>query len=379
VAPLARLISVLTSPVAAVVLGALLTVGNVLAVVYPPGVPPAAVVLVSVAETAPVVLWRRQPLVALAGTALSALVAVPLGVAPSIAGFAAILLSLGSTANELPPRFSVPVAGVILAGTAVVVRQADPVGIGFNLAIVACAWTFGYNARTQRALRSALGEVVASGEHARAEEARRAAADERGRLAREVHDVVAHSLSVIVVQAGAGRRAADGVPDEVREVLASIERTGREALGDIRRLLGVLRPGGDDGRAPQPGLAALPALVERFRALGLAVAIEADGGPDVPATIDLSAYRIVQEALTNCLRHARGAAVRVAVRREAGAVLVEVGNGPGGVDGGGPAGGGHGLDGMRERAAVYGGELEAGPLPGGGWRVRARLPVEHPA
>jgi signal transduction histidine kinase len=378
VSPFARLASVFTSPAAALVLGVALTAVNVLAVVNPPGVPRAAVLLVTVLETAPVVLWRRLPLVALAVTAAAALVGVALGLLPSLAGFASILLSLGATANELPPRVSIPAAAVILAGTAVVVRQAGPVGVGFNLAYVAVAWSFGYIARTHRELRAALADLVASSEHARAEEARRAAADERGRLAREVHDVVAHSLSVIVVQAGAGRTVAAGAPDEVREALSSIERTGREALGEIRRLLGVLRSP-DGVRAPQPGLAALPALLEQFRALGLDVEAEASGGRDLPATIDLSAYRIVQEGLTNCLRHARGAPARVAIRREAGALLVEVRNGPGGAGAVAPPGAGHGLTGMRERAAVYGGELEAGPLPGGGWRVLARLPVEPPA
>ena len=374
----ARLTSIATSPAADLAIAAVLTALNVLAVTYPAGVPRAAILLVTVAETAPVALWRRVPLAALAATALGALAGVPLGLPPALAGFAAILLSLGSTANALRPRVSIPAAAIIMAGTVVVVREAGPIAIGFQIAFVGCAWSFGYNTRTQRALRTALAELTASAAHAREEEVRRSAADERSRLAREVHDVVAHSLSVIVVQAGAGRRVAADAPPEVREVLASIERTGREALGEIRRLLGVLRSG-DGGRAPQPGLAALPALIERFRSLGLDVEADADGGPDLPATIDLSAYRIVQEALTNCLRHARGAPARVAVRRQAGAVLVEVSNGPGGAAGVAPPGAGHGLTGMRERAAVYGGALEAGPLPGGGWRVRATLPVEPPA
>jgi signal transduction histidine kinase len=373
-----RLTSALTSPAADAAIAAALTAVNVVAAVTPPGVPHAAVILVSVLEAAPVVLWRRLPLAALAVTALAALAGVPLDMAPALAGFVAILLSLGSTANALPPRFSIPAAAIILAGTAVVVRGGGPLGIGFNAGYVACAWSLGYSARTQRALRAALAELVSSVEHARAEEAGRAAADERARLAREVHDVVAHSLSVIVVQAGAGRRVVADVPDEVRDVLSSIERTGREALGEIRRLLGVLRSG-DGGRAPQPGLAAVPDLLERFRRLGLDVEGELDAGRDLPATVDLSAYRIVQEALTNCLRHARGAPARVVVRREPAALLVEVGNGPGGAAGVAQPGGGHGLTGMRERVAVYGGELEAGPLPDGGWRVRARLPVEQRA
>jgi hypothetical protein len=132
------------------VLGAVLTAVNVLAMVVPAGVPGAVVVLVSVAETAPIVLWRRLPLVALSVTAAAALIAVPLGMLPSLAGFSAILLSLGSAASALRPRASIPAAVPILAGTAVVLREAGPVGVGLNLALVAAAWSFGYNARTQR-------------------------------------------------------------------------------------------------------------------------------------------------------------------------------------------------------------------------------------
>jgi signal transduction histidine kinase len=195
-----------------------------------------------------------------------------------------------------------------------------------------------------------------------------------------VHDIVAHSLSVIVVQAGAGRTVAVEAPDEAREALASIERIGREALGEIRRLVGVLRSGagrdGRDGREPVSGLGRLQPLLERFRASGLQVHAKTEGElGELPTTIDLSAYRIVQEALTNCLRHARGARAQVKVVREERALLVEVTNDalPGAAPG---VGGGHGLPGMRERVALHGGDFEAGPLPGGGWRVLARLPLE---
>jgi hypothetical protein len=155
-----RLAAVLASPAAALAIGVTLTILVVLALVVPPGVPRAAVLLVTVLETAPVVLWRRLPLVALAVIAAAALAGVALGLLPSLAGFTAILLSLGSTASEHPPRVSIPAAAVIVAGTAVVVRQADPIGIGFNLAYVAVAWAFGYIARTHRGLRGALADPL---------------------------------------------------------------------------------------------------------------------------------------------------------------------------------------------------------------------------
>jgi signal transduction histidine kinase len=248
--------------------------------------------------------------------------------------------------------------------------------VGFFLLLVGAAWLLGRNARTARALGEALEELAASAERAREEEAQRGAADERARLAREVHDVVAHSLSVIVVQAGAARRVAAESPDEARIALSSIEQTGREALGEIRRLLGVLRSGADgEGRRPQPSLVHLGALLEPFRRSGLQVEAQIEGALDgLPVTIDVSGFRIVQEALTNCLRYARGARARVSVVRDDRDLQVEVlDDGPVG-DLASPVSG-HGLAGMRERATIYGGQFEAGPRPEGGWRVWARFPL----
>jgi len=365
----------LASPVADVALAALLTAFNL---AWTGGHPVA--VAVALCETAPIVVWRRWPLAALGVTSAAAIVAIPLGFAPAPANFTAILLSLGSVASAYGTRVSLPAAAIILAGTVVVVREADPVEIGFELALVCSAWAFGSNARGRRELTRALDDLAASGERERREAAARAAADERARVAREVHDVVAHSLSVIVVQAGAGRRVAGESPEEATQTLASIESTGREALGDIRRLLGaVRRDGAAPDRAPRPSLTGLDALLDRYRASGLHVETAVDGLlDDLPATIDLSAYRLVQEALTNCLRHASGARVRLSVRRDERAISIEVVSGPG-APGAVPAavrGDGHGLPGMRERVALYAGELEAGPLPDGGWRVRAVLPLE---
>ena len=205
--------------------------------------------------------------------------------------------------------------------------------------------------------------------------AREAVVAERTRIARELHDVVAHSVSVMVVQAQAGPRLLSA-PEAAGEAFRSIETTGREALVELRRLLGVLR-GGDDGPAtsPQPGLARLEALVEQVREAGLRVDLRVEGEPvQLPAGVDLSAYRIVQEALTNTLKHAGRAEAEVIVRYNASALELEVldnGTGPPPH----PNGTGHGLVGMRERIALYGGSFEAGSRNGHGFAIRARLPL----
>jgi signal transduction histidine kinase len=205
--------------------------------------------------------------------------------------------------------------------------------------------------------------------------AREAVVAERARIARELHDVVAHSVSVMVIQAQAGPRLL-AAPESAAEAFRSIETTGRDALVELRRLLGVLR-GGDEQPAattPQPGLDRLQALVEQVRAAGLHVELRVEGEPgQLPAGIDLSAYRIVQEALTNTLKHAGRAEAEVIVHFEPSAVELEVldnGTGPSP----NPNGWGHGLVGMRERVALYGGILEAGSRNGHGFAVRARLP-----
>jgi signal transduction histidine kinase len=205
--------------------------------------------------------------------------------------------------------------------------------------------------------------------------AREAVVEERARIARELHDVVAHGVSVMVVQAQAGPRLlAD--PDQARGVFSAIETTGREALVELRRLLGVLR-GGDDqaDTAPQPGLDALAALVEQVREAGLLVDLRIEGDrTELPPGVDLSAYRIVQEALTNTLKHAGRAEAEVILRYDSTVLELEI------LDNGvGPRthvnGSGHGLVGMRERVALYGGTLEAGSRNGHGFAVRARLPL----
>jgi signal transduction histidine kinase len=204
--------------------------------------------------------------------------------------------------------------------------------------------------------------------------AREAVLDERSRIARELHDVIAHNVSVMVVQAGAERRVLDGTQSSTREVLADIERTGRAALSEMRRLVGMLRTDGADPLAPQPGLDDLPALIGRVREAGLPVELTVDGERGaIPAGVELSAYRIVQEALTNALKHAVDAHACVQVSYGPDALRIEISDdGSGEVD---DATGGHGLVGMRERVAMYGGRLTAGRRPSGGFAVRVVLPI----
>jgi signal transduction histidine kinase len=198
---------------------------------------------------------------------------------------------------------------------------------------------------------------------------------ERARIARELHDVVAHSISVMTIQAGAARLLLDEDPGRARAPLTSVEETGRQALAEMRRLLGVLRGTDDEATlAPQPGMAQLEALVAQVESAGLPVRLTVEGEPrPLGAGVDLTAYRIIQEALTNVLRHAGSARAHVHVRYLPSLLELEVRN-SGQVSANGH--GGHGVIGMRQRVEVYGGEFEAGPAIGGGYRVSARIPLD---
>jgi signal transduction histidine kinase len=204
-----------------------------------------------------------------------------------------------------------------------------------------------------------------------------AVANERARIARELHDVVAHGVSVMVVQAQGGARMVRLEPDEAEDAFAAIERTGRQALVEMRRLLGMLRAA--DERAtltPHPGLERIGDLIDDVRRAGLPVDLRVEGTPGaLPPGVDVSAYRIVQEALTNALKHAGPARAQVRMRYLSGAVELEISD-DGAGQGASPGTGGHGLIGMQERVAVYGGRLDAGAGPSGGYLIRARLPFE---
>jgi len=231
--------------------------------------------------------------------------------------------------------------------------------------------SIGSRLRTQRALD-------AQTERTEAEQERRAVLDERTRIARELHDVVAHHVSLIAVQAETAPYRLSGLPDNARAEFAAMSGVAREALAEMRRLLGVLRQDQPAQLEPQPELADVPALVDATRRAGVTVELSLPAGlSKVPAGVGVCAYRIVQESLSNASQHAPGAAVTVTLDHDAEAVQLRVANGPGGppVRPGGERGPGHGLTGMRERVALLGGSLSAGPTPAGGFVVSAVLPL----
>jgi signal transduction histidine kinase len=332
-------------------------------------------------HTLPLAARRRFPGTVLVLCVASGLAVATLGV-PELLGIA-ILVAVYSVAAYGDRWVSLAgLAAAELGSAAVQLTQGSfqwPTPIT-NALVIAAAWLLGHFVGVRRAYTARL-EQTAELERARAEQARQAVAEERLRLARELHDVVAHSISVIAVQSGVGAHVAKTQPEEAAKALAAIEATSRAALTELRRLLGVLRqedePQGD--LAPVPGLADLDGLLAEVAKAGLAVRLQVEGTPaQLPAGVDLSAYRIVQEALTNVVKHAGPARAQVAIRYRDHEVVVEVtdnGRGAAAPIGDGRARVGHGLIGMRERVAVFGGDLEVGPRPGGGFRVAARLPL----
>jgi signal transduction histidine kinase len=254
--------------------------------------------------------------------------------------------------------------------------HATPVGdYVWTFITFSIAWIIGFALGGRLRETDATRRLAEQAELEREEQARLAVAEERARIARELHDVVGHSVSVMTVQASAVRRLLEPDQEQEREALLVVEQTGREALAEMRRMVGVLRrPDEAPALAPQPSLEHIEKLVAHTRETGLPVELRIEGNPTpLPAGIDTTAYRIVQEALTNAVKHARAGKAEVVVRYANGTVELTVSDdGRGGGDGGGS---GHGLVGMRERVSVYGGELEAGPQAGGGFRLRATLPV----
>ncbi len=288
--------------------------------------------------------------------------------------FLVLILASWAAGSLLDGRQAgIALAGVLAASWAVFIRAPDVpwtelIWLSFPLTgtfVLAAA-----SARHSERARRAEERVVETEAIAR-----RAVDDERSRITRELHDVLAHSVSVMTVQASAVRRLLTPEQEREREALMTVEETGRQALAEMRRLLGIMRTETEPAAlAPQPGLGTLPELVEQVRQSGLPVELTVEGTPvKLPAGVDLSAYRIVQEALTNTLKHAGPAHAWVAVRYAGEDVEIEVANDGNSQNAG--EGGGHGLVGMRERVALCGGELESGPRPGGGFKISARLPV----
>lgn len=338
-------------------------------------------------QTLPLAWRRTRPGTALALTGLSGAAYLVLEYLPTNALLGPLIAVYSMAAHATRFRkvaitVGLAVLSFVLLGGVFVAQRVELTWevVTVNYLFFAAAWLIGDNVRVRRQQSAALEARARRLENERDERARRAVAEERARIARELHDVVAHNVSVMVVQAGAARRRAERDPAAAVEAITGVERVGRQALDDMRRLLGVLRTGDEDEEAlaPQPGLAQVPTLVEQLRDAGLDVTLRVDGETrHLPPGIDLTAYRIVQEALTNVLKHAGDAATEVTVRRDERGLEIEVlddGRGAASELRGGPDGG-QGLVGMRERVTLFNGELDIGPRPGGGYRVHARLPL----
>ncbi len=284
-------------------------------------------------------------------------------------GLIVLLVIYNAAAHTSGRRAWLAGAAATVFGVTALLTDPDGVTLGgaiFFALLFGAPWLAGYVVQRRR-----LGEARMRDERDAAEAA---IVEERARIARELHDVVAHAISVIVLQARGGRRLLDSEPSATRSALDTIEHTGQQALVEMRRLVGLLRESDEElTLAPQPTLSRLGHLVDQVRAAGLPVELSIEGNPiELPPGVDLSAYRIVQEALTNALKHAGPAQARVSLRYQPEGLDVEVVD-----DGAGTANGdsgGHGLVGIRERVSVYGGQLAAGPQDGGGYAVRARLP-----
>jgi signal transduction histidine kinase len=293
--------------------------------------------------------------------------------------FAVLLMSWALGRHIGPPRLAaVSLAMIVVAMLVVISTMEGQSGSDFffPVSFAVIAWVAGRAVRVRSQLTEELHEAAARAEEAHEAELARATADERRRIAREMHDIVAHSVSVMVVQAGGARRILQQDPARAVDAAVHIEETGRAALAEMRRLLGMLGQH-DDVRAPQPTLAELGTLVRRSREAGLPVELIVHGEPRaLPAGLDLAAYRVLQEGLTNALRHAGGSRTDVTVRWADDALELEVADRGAGVVGDGDGDGGHGLVGMRERVRLYGGELWTGPRSGGGFEIRARIPLE---
>jgi signal transduction histidine kinase len=325
----------------------------------------------------PLALRRLFPLEVLASIGGATLALEFLDVHATLVG---LLVAIYTVAVRSPQRMSLATIGVVLVGSVVAVLiQHTPEFIPEAVALPGFAWALGTVQRTRAAHAAESERRLQLLERQRDERARLAVAEERGRIARELHDVVAHGLSMIVLQAAAARSLLGSDRDRADKAMAQVERVGREGLAEMRRLLGALDAGHESPiLAPQPGLARLDELIERFRQADLPVELNIDGNRRALASgLDLSAFRIVQEALTNVLKHAGRVPVTVTLHYGDDALDIEV------LDKGGtPQNGrrragedGRGLVGMRERVALLGGDMSAGPDPEGGFRVVCTLPL----
>jgi signal transduction histidine kinase len=338
-------------------------------------------VLTVLGVTVPLFARRRWPFGAIAasGVVFAASSFVDARVTPKSVVMALVAIADFVLFGQLRDRTQA-IAGLAFGiGVSAIISHNDPRGdVGnfvFMSIVFTIAWAIGFGLGHKFREADEARERLARAERERAERARLAVADERTRIARELHDVVGHSVSVMTVQASAARRLLRPHQEKEREALLVVEQTGREALAEMRRMVDVLRrPEEAPALAPQPSLEHLDRLIAQTREAGLPVDLRIEGQPEpLPASVDLTAYRLVQEGLTNAIKHARAKHAEVVVPYGEGHVELTVTD-DGSGDGGGVTGG-HGLVGMRERVSVYGGELDAGPLPQGGYRLHARLPL----
>jgi signal transduction histidine kinase len=326
-------------------------------------------------------LWRRRAPVGVFLMLAACAFAQWLTAGPMLAD-TSLLVALYAVALQEPWRRAVAAGAILELGVLLAtLRWAahDPVlSFVFLSGMVVAAAALGRNSRVRREYLSALEERAGRLERERDQQGQLSAAAERARIARELHDIVAHNLSVMTALAAGASAWVRRDPDQAVRVMDLSASTGREALADMRRLLGVLREDGSEPTAPQPGSEDLPGLLEQVRQAGLETRLEIEGDfGQLPEAMQLTIYRLVQEGLTNSLKHAgTDAEAVVNLACDGRRVDLEITD-TGAADTSGvlPEGGGQGLNGMRERAAVYGGEVETGPAPDGGWRVRTRLTV----
>ncbi|WP_335938315.1 sensor histidine kinase [Streptomyces sp. PTD5-9] len=353
-------------------------------------------VLVAVALCTVVALRRRAPEKMLVLAIAAGLVQLVTGFVPGIVDFALLVIVFTAAAvgrrwaSRLALACSLCAAGLAQARWPADTQQSGWAQQIFVVAVMTVpfvlAWVLGDSMRTRRAYFSQLEERAARLEREREAQSKVAVAAERARIARELHDVVAHNVSVMVVQADGAAYVMDTAPAQAKQALETISTTGRQALAEMRRLLGVLRTGDapESGEyVPQPDVGQIEVLIEQVRKAGLVVDFKIEGTPrPLPSGVELTAYRIVQEALTNTRKHGgpdAGASVRLVYFDDGLGLLVED-DGRGAshemYEDGGADGAGHGMIGMRERVGMVGGTLDAGPRPGGGFRISALLPLK---
>jgi signal transduction histidine kinase len=340
-----------------------------------------------VALVTPLVWRRKAPFLVFA--IMTGLALVQFVTTKELTDDLAVLVAFYTVAAYQPGR-RILLAAVIMAAGAVLVATGarHPLPVWALLSgLVAAAAFLGYYARTRRAYLAALVDRAERLERDRDQQAQLAAAAERVRIAREMHDIVAHNIAVMIALADGAAYTAETSPGQAASVMGQVSATGRSALAEMRRLLGVLRDPATPGPTPQPSLDDVEDLVATIRAAGLPTRLTVTGPPfPLPPSAQLALYRTIQEALTNILKHAPGATAHVRLAYRPGEVELEVTDdgGPaaserGAVPEAAPRGNGHGLPGMRERAAVFGGQVSAGPRPGGGWQVRTVLPLTEDA